>query len=142
MRFLDPLLCQCSACGAESRLAVRSLLALTAMCPACGASLRQIGETMQSTIDETAAFHAAIKIIMRVEATLGIAIDDGTIEAIAPWDRLTIGDLALAVTRSLPSPSPVDALAMVRQAVRDEFPSAPPDLDNSAPLLDVIGGPL
>ncbi len=139
MKFMDPSPVRCPACGGESALAVKELLALRACCLVCGASLRENGLRMRKFVDETTTFYDAILIIMHVEEHFGTTIPDENVEAVSPWEKLTLRDLVAAVDRSLPAGSTASATDAVMAAVCKEFPSAPECPDFTAPLLDALG---
>jgi predicted RNA-binding Zn-ribbon protein involved in translation (DUF1610 family) len=138
MRFADPLLFSCTSCGVESALPVRELMALAGCCPNCGASLRDLGLSMRRLADEAATFFDAVMILMHIEERFGIIILDQTVEAICPWNDLTLQDLVAAVQQTDTSVVLSQAEQVVLSAVRTEFPNAPEPLNFNMPLLDAI----
>jgi hypothetical protein len=94
---------------------------------------------MRRMIDGHCSFWDAIGILAQVEQHLGIEIPDEAVEAVCPWEKLTLGDLAEAIERSLPPDNRAVAKESILAAVRAKFPNAADPLDFSAPLHEALG---
>jgi hypothetical protein len=92
---------------------------------------------------ESYVYGRAVRIIMRVEKQLRIAIPDNAVDGALPWQELTLSHLSAAVCRAIPSLSAPDSDAIIRSALTVEFPTFPgtETLDFGVPLFEAFSLP-